>query len=136
RYLSIVSTIGEYYLHEIILKNFYKFFHNKGPIYEAYAHIYRNMDIELLVPESGYEFITSDNPIKTFKNSNNKIEYIFPITPVLACTVRNNRKDFDIKKYRVTTYPKDKVFILNNNIKNSCYRGYILRQADLKIYFK
>ena len=136
RYLSIVSSIGEYYLHEIILKNFYEYFHNKGPIYEAYSHIYKNMDIELLVPESGYEFITSDNPINIFTNSNNENEYIFPLTPVLACAVRNNRKDLDIKKYRLTSYSKDKVCILNDNIKNSCYRGYILRQPDLKIYFK
>ena len=135
-YLSIVSTRGEYYLHEIILKNFYKFFHNKGPIFVAYTHIYKNMDIELLIPEPGFEFITSDNPINTFTNSNNEIEYIFPITPVLACAVRNNRNDLDIEKYRVTTYSKDKVFTLNENTKNSCYRGYILRQPNLKVYFK
>ncbi|MFC6040335.1 DUF4238 domain-containing protein [Paenisporosarcina macmurdoensis] len=136
KYLPMYSTHGEYFLHNITLKYFLAYFQNKGPMYDEYITMFNNMDIELLIPEAGFEFITSDNPVRMFTNSNNELEYIFPITPVLACAIRKNSRNQDVSKYWITTYPKEKVFIYNDNIRKSCYKGYVLKQPDLKVYFK
>nr|WP_316047448.1 DUF4238 domain-containing protein [Planococcus glaciei] len=136
KYLPTINTYGEHVLHDLNLKFFKKYFKNDGPIHEQFDKINEEMDVELLVPETGYEFITSDNPIKIFENANKELEYIFAITPNLACAIRKNNKNQDKNKYWLTTYPKEKVFDFNKNVKEASYRGYILKQPNLGVYFK
>ncbi|MCY7945557.1 DUF4238 domain-containing protein [Bacillus atrophaeus] len=130
-----IDTHREEFKHNLLLSMYYKFFNNKGPIYEEFKHIYDTMDIHLLIPESGYEFITSDNPVCRFTNSRNELEYIFPITPQLACTVLKS-KSVDKEHYFVRNLNKDEVLLYNDQIKNNCIKGYILHQPHLKMYFK
>lgn len=135
KYLSVINTRGEHFLHDLTLKYFLKYFNNKGPMYDEFLFIFNNMDIELLVPEAGYEFITSDNPVRMFTNIDNELEYIFPITPILACAVRKNSKNQDKSRYWVTTYSKKDVINFNNHIKQSSYKGYVIKQPNLTVYF-
>lgn len=135
KYLSVVNTVGEHLLHDLSLKYFLSYFRNSGPIYKEFESIYEDMDIELLVAEKGYEFLTSDKPVNIYKNSDGKIEYIFPICPSIACAVRKNKINIDKTKYVVTNYSKEEVFKFNNSLKGLCYKGYIFKEADTKIYF-
>lgn len=71
------------------------------------------------------------HPVCRFENSRNEIEYIFPITPQLACTVRKS-KSVDKEHYFVRTLNKEEVLLYNDQIKNNCSKGYILHQPHLK----
>ncbi|MET7018199.1 DUF4238 domain-containing protein [Bacillus mycoides] len=135
KHLSVVNTFGEHLLHDLSLKYFLSYFRNSGPIYKEFESIYEGMVIELLVAEKGYEFLTSDKPVNLYKNSDNKVEYIFPICPSIACAVRKNKIHQDKTKYIVTNYSKEQVFKFNNSVRSLCYKGYILKEPDTKIYF-
>ncbi|UOK56163.1 DUF4238 domain-containing protein [Bacillus sp. OVS6] len=135
KYLSVINTNGEHFLHDLSLKYFLKYFKNTGPIYNEFLYIFNNMDIELLVPEAGCEFITSDNPVRTFTNKYNEVEYIFPICPTLACAVRKNNKNQDYSKYVVTAYSKENTINFNNHVKHTSYKGYVVKQPNLTPYF-
>ncbi|MFJ7890399.1 DUF4238 domain-containing protein [Lysinibacillus xylanilyticus] len=131
-----IDTFNEEMLHNFLLKQFDKFFNEKGPIFLAAEKIYNEMVIELLVPPSGSEFITSDNPIFMYKDKDGKAEYMLPISPNLACAVRNAGEVEDIKNYYLTKLDKDQVYEYNETIKNNCNKWYILSQKSLKPYFK
>lgn len=135
KYLSVINTNGEHFLHDLSLKYFLEYLNNAGPIYNEFLYIFNNMDIELLVPEAGSEFITSDNPVRTFTNSDNEVEYIFPICPTLACAVRKNGKNQDKSKYLVTAYSKERTIKFNTHTKQSSYKGYVVKQPNLTSYF-
>ena len=135
KYISVINTYGEHLLHDISLKYFLKYFNNTGPIYNEFLYILSNMEIELLVPEAGCEFITSDNPVRAFTNINNEVEFIFPICPTLACAIRKSRKNQDKSKYLVTTYSKESTIQFNKHAKQSSYKGYVLKQPNLTSYF-
>lgn len=130
-----ITTFGEEMLHNYLLSKFYDLFNKKGPIYGEIQNICNNANLELLIPEAGYEFITSDNPICIFQNNKKETEYVFPITPELACAVRKGNP-VDKEHYFLSTLNKDEVFAYNEQIKKHCNMGYILRQSSLIPYFK
>ncbi|MEX3624914.1 DUF4238 domain-containing protein [Viridibacillus arvi] len=129
-----INTYGDDFLHNYLLKQYYDLFNNTGPIYKSAQNICNTMNLELLIPETGYEFITSDNPVFPFLNKNNDTEYIFPITPDLACAVRKGNP-VDKEHYFLTSLNKNEVFAYNEQIKKGCNKGYILRQPSISTYF-
>lgn len=135
RMYPFITTHKQEQQHNILLSKFHELFNKKGPIYKEIQNICNNANLELLIPEAGYEFITSDNPICIFQNNKNETEHIFPITPELACAVRKGNP-VDKDHYFLTTLNKDEVFAYNEQIKKYCNMGYILRQPSLNPYFK
>ncbi|NQX71710.1 DUF4238 domain-containing protein [Paenibacillus alba] len=75
----------------------------------------------LKAPANG-EFITSDNPVCRFTNSEGKIEYIFPIDPQIACSVVSGSHK---NHYVVKDLTKDELIEYNNRLKDNCNEGYI-----------
>ena len=136
RMYPFITTYREEMLHNFLLSKFHELFNKKGVIYEEIQNIYNNMNIELLIPETGYEFITSDNPVCIFQNNKKEIEFIFPITPELACAVRRGGSLIDKEHYFLNILSRDEVFSYNKKIKKECSMGYILRQPSLNPYFK
>lgn len=130
-----ITTYKQEQQHNYLLSKFHDLFNKKGPIYKEIQNICNNANLELLIPEAGYEFITSDNPVCIFQNNKKETEYIFPITPELACAVRKGNP-VDKDHYFLTTLNKDEVFTYNEQIKNDCNKGYILQQSSLNPYFK
>ncbi|PDZ86111.1 hypothetical protein COO00_18880 [Bacillus toyonensis] len=135
RMYPFLDTEKEFVLHNILLKWYHKFLNDSGKIYDEAQMIIKQMNIELLIVEKGSEFITSDNPVCRFLNSNNDLEYIFPITPEIACAVRK-ANPYDGNHYFVRNLSKDEVFKYNQKLKDNCYKGYILHQSSLTYYFK
>ncbi|MGD6794708.1 DUF4238 domain-containing protein [Metabacillus indicus] len=135
RMYPFIDTEKELMLHNLLLKYYHQFLNNNGVIYDEAQQIIKYMNIELLIAEKGSEFITSDNPVCRFSNSDNATEYIFPITPEIACAVRKGNP-YDKSNYYVTYLNKDSVFNYNKKLKDNCYKGYILRKSSLTYYFK
>jgi hypothetical protein len=135
RIYPFIDSDNEFWVHSILLRYYYEFLNNNGPIYIEAQEIIKKMNINLLIAENGSEFITSDNPVCRFLNSDDAIEYIFPITPKVACAVRRGNP-YDGSNYYLNYLEKDKVFNYNQKLKNNSYKGYILRQPSLSYYFK
>ena len=95
-------------------------------------NIINNMGIILLLAPQNGEFITSDNPVCWFTNSNGDKEYIFPITPNVACSLK---RYFTDRVYRAAT-DKNELISINNKLKNNCHEFYILREQNLSLYFQ
>lgn len=78
------------------------------------------------------EFITSDNPVCRFYNNEGKIEYIFPITPQLACQMmRGGPTD----KYVLEELTEERIMAINHRLKENCHKLYIQREPDCSLYF-
>ncbi|AZJ24588.1 hypothetical protein CT694_34685 (plasmid) [Bacillus wiedmannii bv. thuringiensis] len=135
RMYPFLETRKEEFLHNILLKYYHQFLNNNGPIYQEAQDIIQKMNIELLVAENGSEFITSDNPVCRFSNGDGLLEYIFPITPQVACAVRKGNP-YDGHNYSVEYLKKDEVFIYNQKLKDNCFNGYILHRPSVTYYFK
>lgn len=134
RIFPFIDTEKENFIHSKLLELYHQFLIDKGPIYNETQYIINKMNIELLVADKGSEFITSDNPVCRFTNGD-KTEYIFPITPEVACAVRKGTP-YDVNHYFINYLSKDEVFKYNQKLKDNCYKGYVLRQPSLTYYFK
>lgn len=135
RAYPFLDTEKENYRHSVRLSLFHKFFNKTGAMYQYAQEIKDTMVIELLIPEDGAEFITSDNPIEFHKNIHEKIDYIFPISPKLACAVRKNTKMEYNNFYVLTEITKEEVYAYNKQIKKSASKGYIVQELDQEKYF-
>lgn len=130
-----ITTAEEEFKHYYFLNQFKKFFKGEGNIMEEVNMIVNDAYVELLIaPEDG-EFLTSDNPVCRFTNQDSKLEYVFPICPKIACRIIKG-KDSNLKdKYLISHISKVTLSEYNNELKNNCYNGYILRVPDRSLYF-
>ncbi|HDR4391983.1 TPA: DUF4238 domain-containing protein [Bacillus cereus] len=135
RLYPFLETPKEEFLHNMLLKYYHKFLNDNGPIYQEAQEIIQKMNIELLIAENSSEFITSDNPVCRFINGDGLLEYIFPITPQVACAVRKGNP-YDGNNYSVVYLKKEEVFKYNQKLKDNCFNGYILHRPSLTYYFK
>jgi len=135
RMYPFIDTEKENILHNILLSTYHNFLNKSGSMHEESERIIHYMNIELLIAEKNSQFVTSDNPVCRFTNSDNQVEYIFPISPEVACTVRKGNP-YDENHFLVSHLDKLKVFEYNQKLKENCYKGYILREPDLSYYFK
>lgn len=132
RLLPFLETVYDEYAHSYILKLYRQFLNGEGAIMaEIEKFVNESTLVFLKAPPNG-EFITSDNPVCRFLNSEGKIEYIFPVDPYIACAVvRGKHKNHFI----VRDLTKDELVDYNNRLKDNCNEGYILRVQDREIYF-
>ncbi|PKQ89375.1 hypothetical protein CXK86_20200 [Paenibacillus sp. BGI2013] len=132
RLFPFLETVYDEYAHSYILKLYRQFLNGEGLIMaEVEKFVNESTLVFLRAPANG-EFITSDNPVCRFINSEGKIEYIFPLDSHIACAVvRGDHK----KHYVVRDLTKDELVDYNNRLKDNCNEGYILRVQDREMYF-
>lgn len=133
RQYPFLKTFYEELSHSYLLKLFREFLDKKGHMMDQATKIIDDMGIELLLAPQNGEFITSDNPVCWFTNSNGDKEYIFPITPSVACSLK---KGISKKEYIVQQLTKKELISINNELKNNCHEFYILREQNLSLYFQ
>ncbi|WP_066229031.1 DUF4238 domain-containing protein [Metabacillus fastidiosus] len=132
RLFPFLETMYDEYAHSYILNNHRKFLAGNGPIMDEALDIINNLVVVLLLAPSNGEFITSDNPVCRFTNKQGDLEYIFPINPKIACKVTRGGTQTHYPLKRLT---KSELIIFNNELKDNCYKGYILRDQNLSLYF-
>jgi hypothetical protein len=132
RLYPFLKTVYDEFSHSYLLKQFKKFLQGNGPIMNEAINIINNMGIILLLAPQNGEFITSDNPVCWFTNSNGDKEYIFPITPNVACSLK---KGISQTEYIVQQLTKNELISINNKLKNNCHEFYILREQNLSLYY-
>lgn len=132
RLYPFLETAYDEMAHSYILKLFREFLNEGGPIKIEAKTIIDELCTELFLAPAGFEFLTSDNPVCRFTNCEGTTEYIFPLTPKIACRVSrgDNQSDYFLKEIS-----KEELFYYNNKLKDNCYKAYILREQNLALYF-
>ncbi|MGV6975502.1 DUF4238 domain-containing protein [Bacillus toyonensis] len=132
RLYPFLETLYDEYAHSIILKFYREFLDGTGPIMEEAQKLINTAGIVFrLAPKDG-EFITSDNPVCRFTNTEGKPEIIFPLTPKIACSIY---LDSAPGYYVLDDINKDELVRYNNTLKDNCKEGYIIREQNRKLYF-
>ncbi|MFJ7839907.1 DUF4238 domain-containing protein [Lysinibacillus sphaericus] len=135
RLYPFIETEYDELLHGVLLSKYHQFLNNTGIMMDEANKYIDNLLVNLLIAPKDAEFITSDNPVCRFKNEQGSIEYVFPINNKLACALRKTEGDVK-NNYNISKLSKNEVFYYNDHLKNNCYKGYILKEKDLSLYFK
>lgn len=136
RLYYFLDTEYKEYIHNVLLKYYYEFLNRRGPIMAEANKMINESTIELLIAPVDVEFITSDNPVCRIQNKADEIEYVFPITPKVACAVRKKSLHIPNDFYRVSYIGNNEVFCYNKAFRKNCNEGYILKEKNLSLYFK
>ncbi|MBE1556876.1 DUF4238 domain-containing protein [Sporosarcina limicola] len=136
RLYSFLDTEYKEFIHNILLKYYYEFLNDRGPIIVEANKIINELTVELLIAPLDTEFITSDNPVCRLQNSANRTEYVFPINNKILCAIRKNSSLIPTEFYRVNYLNKNRVFYYNEALRKNCTEGYILKEKNLSLYFK
>ncbi|MDK8189207.1 DUF4238 domain-containing protein [Paenibacillus sp. UMB7766-LJ446] len=96
RLYPFLETWYDEMAHSYILKLFRDFLDGKGSIMLEAKKIINELCTELFLAPDGFEFITSDNPVCRFTNDDGATEYVFPLTPKIACRISkgDNQSDY------------------------------------------
>lgn len=136
RLYSFLDTEYKEYIHNILLKYYFEFLNNRGPIIVEANKIIDELTVELLIAPMDAEFITSDNPVCRLQDSADRTEYIFPINNKVLCAIRKNSSKIPTDFYRVSYLNKNAVYYYNEALRKNCTEGYILKENNLSLYFK
>lgn len=132
RLLPFLKTAYDESMHNHILSLFRKYLNETGAIWDEAGIYIDNGTVELLIAPGDSEFISSDNPVCSFTNSEGRLEFIFPLTPNVLCAIRLGGIT---DKYFINRLTKNDVTCYNNHLKNNCYQVYFMRIQNREIYF-
>ncbi|MFJ8260057.1 DUF4238 domain-containing protein [Peribacillus asahii] len=132
RLYPFLKTAFDEQAHSYVLKIFREFLDGHGVIMHEATMFINECTIFLLLAPNSKEFITSDNPVCRFTNAEGKFEYIFPINPKIACRVVKGGTQ---KAYLLQKISEKELIYLNNKLKENCFKGYILHEQNLSLYF-
>lgn len=132
RIYPFIKTAYEEQVHAILLSQYRLLMQDKGIIMDEVNAFTNKLTTVLLIAPQHKEFITSDNPVCRYFNKDNKLEYIFPITPKLACKLERGGP---IDKYLLRNLSEKETVAINHQFKNNCHKFYILREQNQSLYF-
>lgn len=132
RHFPFLETLFDEYAHNYVLKKYSEFLKQDGVIWIEAQTFIEKMHVNLkIAPEDG-EFLTSDNPVCRFVNDKGLMEYVFPITPKILCSLYY--KD-EHDTYSISRINKTDVILYNNVLKENCHKHYFIREQKKELYF-
>lgn len=132
RIYPFIETAYEEQVHAILLNQYRQLMKGEGIIMAEANKFAEKLTTVLLLTPTHKEFITSDNPVCRYLNKEGKLEYIFPITPKLACKLERGGP---IDKYLLRNLSEKETVAINHQLKNNCHKFYILREQNQSLYF-
>lgn len=132
RIYPFIKTAYDEQVHGLLLNMYRQLMKDQGIIMDEVNRFSNKLTTVLLIAPPNKEFITSDNPVCRYLNAAGELEYIFSITPNLACKLgRGGPTD----KYLLRNLSKQEIVLINNQLKNNCHKFYIIREQNRGLYF-
>lgn len=132
RLFPFLETMYDEMLHNYRLKAYKDFLQEKGKIWSE-AELYINQGhIEFMIAPEDAEFLASDNPVCRVYDTEERMHYLFPVTPKILCAVRKNGP---LDTYSISHITKDQVIRYNHELKDNADKVYFMKEQDLQLYF-
>lgn len=132
RVYPFLETAYDEQVHALLLSTYRQFLKDGGFMMDEVNSFIKNFTTVLLIAPDNKEFITSDNPVCRYYNMEGKIEYIFPITPKLACKLEKGGAQTE---YLLRKPKASEIVDINHHLKDNCHKFYILREQNRSLYF-